>query len=987
MDIKTPKTHRIIASIALVLCLGLNLPFANAAHPDPQASAPAAPDAVTAEMVASAWKFDQSDLPVDPDVLYGLLPNGMRYAIRRNTTPKSTAVMRLIIDSGSVAEEDDERGLAHFIEHMAFNGTTNVTEGEMVRILERLGLEFGADTNAYTGVDETGYTLDLPNVREETIDTSLFLLRETASEITFDPEAIDRERGVILSEMRTRQNYAQRDQDSLYGFTLPDTRYATHNPIGERAVIETAPAERFRSFYERFYTPGRSTLIVVGDIDPAQIEAKIVERFSNWIAKQGEQPQTDTGSIAMNRPSQANIFVHPAIGEVATVMQFAPYEKRPDTYEIRRENLMRALAYNIIQRRLGTAARLPEPPFIGANAGRNDAFELANRSIIRVATKDGEWQTGLAAAERELRSALEFGFTQEEVDEQLANATTGFENSVRSAQTRRNDGLADQLVYSASEGVVVTTPASQLARFTEMRNRITPQSLLDVLRKDFIDLDQPLIHLSTKTPVKGGEQAVLAAYQKSRQIATAPPEVREAIVFAYDDFGPAGAVVADSRIEDLNIRTLVFANNVRLNLKKTDFEDDRVRISLRVDGGNLLATRENPEATSLMNIFVRGGLEKHSLDDLYSVLAGSSVSLNYGSGEDYLGSYVTTTPQDLALQMEVLAAFTIHPGYRPEAVTQYRNYLPGFFARLNATPESTISSQLGAILSDKDPRFSLADESVFAALDFDQLRAAVGDRLQNGAIEIGMVGDFDEDEAIATVARTFGALPMREAEFRPYNESRDRHFTGDRSVRTLYHQGETDQAVVEFYWPTTDNSDFDTDIRLRLLAELLQLKVTDEIRENLGVSYSPNASSFTSSDYPGYGYIRISVNVDSHDVELVSTAIKRIAAQLSEPIEETDTAAQDRAISPDEISRAKTPILEKLEINLRENSAWLSIVDEAQSDPEMLQRFRDSGGAFSKVATSELLALARQYLAPEKALVVNALHDRFQNAPNVMATD
>jgi len=941
------------------------------AQTEATAPSPAALDPV----VAHAWKLDQTDLPPDPGVRYGVLANGMRYAIRRNRTPEATAAVRLAFEVGSIAEAEDQRGLAHFIEHMAFNGTTHVPEGEMVKILERLGLSFGADTNAYTTYDQTGYTLDLPNVREETVDTALFLLRETASEISFDPGAIDRERGVILSELRDRNDYAQRNSDSLFSFTVPGTRIADRPPIGDRAIIEHAPAERFRAFYDRYYTPARATLVIVGDIDVDAVEAKIRARFADWQARQGEAPDVPPGTIDLDWAGLANLFVHPAIEEAATLIRFSPYVERPDTLAKRREDVLRAIAYNIIGRRLARMARAEDAPYVGASIGRSHVYKMANQSVLTVMTRDGEWARGIAAAEREVRGALAFGFTQAEIDEQIANFTTGYANAVRGADTRRSDVLASQLVAAASDGMVVTTPQSQQARFTALKDAITPESALAALRADFVDLDRPLIHLSTKAPVAGGIDAVLTSYAEARAEPPLPPRQRDAQAFAYTDFGPEGTLAADGTIEDLGIRTIRFANNVRLNLKPTDFEEGRVQVSLRIDGGDLLATRDNPEATSLMNIFVRGGLEAHSLDDLYSIFAGRSVSLSFGSGDDFLGGYVSTTPDDLLLQMQILAAFVTHPGYRSEALAQYRSFLPNFYARLSATPESAIGSRIGAILSDNDPRFSLADQSVFAGLTFDQLRGAIADRLQHGAIEIGIVGDFDEAAAIDAVARTFGALPVREAEFNSYTDARQRSFTADRSVRTLIHDGEPDQAVVEFYWPTTDNSDFDTDVRLRMLAELLQLKVTDEIRERLGASYSPVASSFTSSIYPGYGYIRISVSVDSGDVERVAAAVRRIAADLSAPLDPKPEIAE-RAISADELLRAREPILENLANSLHENSAWLGIVDEAQSDPQTLARFRISRTAFDDIKTPELLALARRYLAPDKAVEVASVHGK-----------
>lgn len=540
--------------------------------------------------IAAAWGYAGSDLVPDPAVRLGVLPNGMRYAIRKNATPPGTAVMRLLINVGSTAEAEDERGLAHFIEHMAFNGTTNVPEGEMIKILERLGLEFGADTNAYTSYDQTGYLLDLPNVKAETVDTALYLLRETASEIRFDPAAIDRERGVILSELRTRANYAQRNRESLFAFTVPETRIATRSPIGDRSVIETAPAERFRSFYERYYTPGRSTLVVVGDVDVAEMEAKILASFGNWEAKQGEAPDVPLGRIDTARTDKANIFTHPAIDEVTTVIRFSPYVEEPDSKATRRAKLTRALAYNIVGRRLGRIARQENAPFVGASVGRSDVYRIANQSVLNVATRDGEWQRGLEAAERELRAALRHGFTEAELAEQLANFTTGYENAVRGQETRSNDQLADQIMAMAKDGMIVTTPESQLERFVALRDTLNPKVLHKALRQDFGTLDQPLIHLATKVDPEGGADGVRMAFAEAQKGKVRKPQARDAQAFAYQDFGAPGTVVADSTIEDLGIRTVRFANNVRLNLKKTDFDRNRVLVSLRIDGGDLLSS-------------------------------------------------------------------------------------------------------------------------------------------------------------------------------------------------------------------------------------------------------------------------------------------------------------------------------------------------------------------------------------------------------------
>ena len=261
----------------LVLLIASTAP-AYARETPAKAAAPAAVDPQDA--AAKAWNFAASDIPVDPNILFGVLPNGMKYALLKNSTPKDSVVLRMRFDVGSFAEADDQRGLAHFLEHMAFNGSTNVPEGEMIKLLERKGLAFGADTNASTGFNETVYKLDLPNASDDLIDTGLMLMRETASELTIDPAAVDRERGIILSERRARDTYQLRSLIDQLDFQMQGMTVASRIPVGTEQVIRTAPAARIRDLYDRYYRPERATLVMVGDFDPAAVEGCASHRRS-----------------------------------------------------------------------------------------------------------------------------------------------------------------------------------------------------------------------------------------------------------------------------------------------------------------------------------------------------------------------------------------------------------------------------------------------------------------------------------------------------------------------------------------------------------------------------------------------------------------------------------------------------------------------------------------------------------------------------------
>lgn len=956
------RAGHIYVRAALRVFLAVFLTLAAAQPLAAQSDAPQAAPLSASDAVQTAWGFDQSNLTPDPAIRYGVLSNGMRYALRHNEKPEDTAVFELAFDIGSFAEADDERGLAHFIEHMAFNGTTNVPEGEMVKILERFGLAFGADTNAYTTFDRTGYTLDLPNTSEELIDTSLFLLRETASEILFDPAAVDRERGVVLSEMRTRDYYGLRNFVERTAFLLPKARIAERMPIGTEAIINDAPAERLKRFYQRYYAPNKATLVIVGNIDVDAMERKIIETFADWEAADTQAEEPVYGTVDYARPGAVNAFVDPAIGESAMIVAYGAYRKRADNLSTRRQSLLQSIGYRIIARRIGRLIRSGDAPFLSANFGSSDVFEKAKETQLYVQTRDGDLALGVAAAEKIIRQALTHGFTQQEIDEQIAGYRNGLGNAVNGAETRRNSELANQIIDAAFGDRLVTTPQARLARFEAAAPDITPQIVLEALREDLIDLSDPLIHVTAKSTSMADAEAVRTAYLMSRTVAVSPPEDEDNIQFAYTDFGPSGTIVSDTVIADLGIRTIRFANNVRLNLKPTQFEQDRVRISLRINGGELLNTLENPYATTLMRIYGDAGLEAHSVDDLLSILAGRSVLLGLSAGSDYFGNYVATTPQDTLLQFQLLAAYMTAPGYRQEALARYRQGFDNYYAQLEATTGAALGSHIGAIISDNDPRFSLAPQEILESLDFADLHGAIGTVLADAPLEIGVVGDINPQRIIDEVARTFGALPMRQSAAQDNKAARQRSFTSARKTHYIAHDGEPNQTVLRYYWPTSDDADYAAEVRLSVLTQILQLRLTDLVREKIGASYSPSASSFMSSIYEGFGYISVGSNVDFADRAITRQAIEDIIASLiAEPASE------------DEVLRATKPIVERLKQRSTSNGSWLAIVDAAQTDPEAIARYHALPDLIEQITAAALQQEATQWLS-KKPLIVEVVH-------------
>ena len=930
------------------------------------ASAPAATVAVNPQTdAARAWNFAASDVPVDDTILFGVLPNGMKYALLKNSTPKDSVVLRMRFDVGSFAEAEDQRGLAHFLEHMAFNGSTNVPEGEMVKLLERKGLAFGADTNASTGFDQTVYKLDLPNASDDLIDTGLMLMRETASELTIDPAAVDRERGIILSERRARDTYQLRNLVAQFGFQMRGMTVADRMPIGTEEVIRTAPAARIRDLYDRYYRPERATLVMVGDFDPAAVEAKIKARFADWTGRGPAGADPAIGTIDYRRPAAASAFIDPAIQDMVAITAFRPWRDEPDTRAKRTRTLAEDVGEAIVGRRLAKIALQEDAPILSGSFGDAAGWKVFDQVTIGAAAREGAWRDALALVEQEWRRAAEHGFTQAEVDEQLANRGTALRNAVAGVTTRRSAALADALVTAAKGDFVFVRPETSQTLFEAAAPALNADAVGAAFRARMAGLSAPLAWVTAKTPVAGGDAAILAALEESRHVAVAAPAASDSGAFAYQDFGAPGHVVSDDRIADLDIRRIRFANNVMLNIKRTDFQKDRVYLGLRVDGGNLLATREEPTKVALAGSLSLGGLEAHGLDDLRTLFAGKTVSVSFGSGTDAFGGTALTSPEDFALQAKLMAAFVTHPGYRPEGLALIRRYLPQQYAANDATPAAVLARDAGGILANGDPRAATPPLEALMARDWDQLRAAISDSLRHGAIEIGVVGDIDEQAAIEAIAASFGALPERRAAFDPRTEARVRTYATDRSERTLTHKGPAEQAEIRVYWPARDDSDLAEAMRLNLLGRVMRLMLTEELRERLGESYSPGAGAALSDEYPGYGHLYASSNVDHKDIATTRAAIFAMAKEL-----------RDAPVDADLLDRARRPLIEAMVKARRENAYWLPYVMEATSQPARLDRSRDGIAEVEAATAADLQALARRYLTDDKALVLKAVSDK-----------
>jgi len=944
--INTPL--RAVSGLAIAAALALGAAPALQAQ---NAAAPAAATPAGEVRGIPAWNIASNEIPADPDVTFGRLPNGMRYALMRNGNPAGEATIRFNIEVGFREEAERESGAAHFVEHMAFNGSTNIPEGQLLPMLERLGLAFGADTNATTTVDYTTYKLQLPRTDDQTVDTALMVMREMAGNLIFDPAAVDRERGIILSEAQVRNSPQRRQAIDFLSAALPGSRVGPSVGADEERIRNISAGD-LKAFYYGYYRPERATMVIVGDFDVAVMRAKIEAAFSDWRGTGAAREIYVSPVPAAGSAVSIDNFVDPAVPEVIQLQRITAWKPAENTVAASRDEVLRAVAAAALSNRISALSRAADSPTIGGGASDQSVFRSARSFGLAMVAKDGQWRETLALAERELRRAQQFGFTASEIAEAKANIATSLQNAVTQAAGRNSVIIAEQLVTVSLENSVRTAPAFNLALYRAIEPSLTAETVSEAFRNVWAG-GPSVVHVSTKQPIAGEAGAIAAALKESAAVAVTAPVEAAAAQFAYDDWGMPGKVVADTTIADLGIRTVRFANGLQLNLKTTKFEPGKIAFALRIGDGLAGFPADRPGLRDMLP-FVAGidGLKAHDADELRRLLAGKAVGLGLGADEDALVANGQTTPADLDLQLDLLAARLTATAWRPETQAQWAGVAPIAIKNLRADASQVLNLGLTATLAGGDARVGLTDIDQLATISLDDLRAVIAPQLENGPLALGLVGDLDPDAAIAAVAGSLGTLPARKAKREPSRAATPVAFVPEPALRTLTHTGAADQGAVALNWPTDDGNDLRDDITRDMLAEVMGLRLTEVLREQLRTTYSPVSYSYSQRTFAGFGHLTTLATVPPQAMDAAAGVMRDIAAELAA-----------KPVDPDLLERARNPVRARFERAETQNTGWLGLVAGAQSDPADLDRRRARLGVLNGVTPADIQAAAKRYLA------------------------
>ncbi len=917
------------------------------------------------------WAHEGSDLAPDPRVRWGRLENGFRYAILANRQPPGRTAIRLLVRAGSLMETEEQRGLAHFLEHMAFNGTKNFSAASMIKYFQRLGIAFGADINAYTGFEETVYKLELPSPDPGLLVDALRLFRDYADGLLLQEEEIEKERGVILSEKRARDSAGHRTRLARLSFLFPEALLSRRDVIGLEEVIATAPRRLFADFYAAWYRPERLVLAVVGDLDPAACEALIREQFGSLAKPAAAGREPDLGRVTTGG-LRAGVHIEPeASGVGVAIFMQKPYAGAADSRAERARQLRLHLAQRLIALRLDRLRQEPDCPFTSAAAYSYDWLRFVSTAAVSLDVPAAGWRRALELAVSEIRRALVHGFTQAEIDELRAGVRRDYERAVETAPTRQSGELVDELVAGISRGSVFTAPELDLELANTVLAAFTPTLAAEVFRGIW---DTPDIQVFVSGCLEPGVSAaeVAGLYRQAFSAPVSAPAVAATAVFAYAGEWPPGEVVSSVFHEDLGITQLRLANGVRVNLKPTDFEANAIHLRARCGSGRL----ELPAALAGLpplaeRAFVQGGLGRHDHNALRQILAGRDAGIDFAVHDDALILGGRTTARDLILQLQLLRAYLLDPGMRVEAFELARREIRKDYLGLRQAPTGIYSLEVLRFLASGDHRVGMPSEAAVLAVTPEACAGWLRPILGAGYLEVSLVGDFSLPETVAAVRSVLGTMPPRAAVKEVPPAARELVFPQPSGRRTFSYATEIPRALVAVTWPTADIWDISRSRRLDLLAGLIQERLRVRAREDLGAVYSVHVMSKPSDTYRGYGFLGAISMVLPERAELVAGLFHTVAAEIAAS-----------GVDADEFERVLKPRLSGIAEQLRKNQYWLNTVLAAsQEAPQRLEWARSLQSDYAAATAAELRELAARFTAAGSGLEVFVMPTTPAQAP------
>ena len=898
----------------------------------------------------------------DPKAIYGNLSNGMKFILLKNSKPENQASLRLHVNAGSLNEEEDQRGVAHFLEHMVFNGTKNFPDAEkLIPKMQRLGISFGAHANAYTTFDETVYMLDLPNTEEDTLELAFNVMQDFAGGALLEESEIDEERGVISSEKTSRDSVDSRITQKLFKELMPESMIAKRFPIGLEEVIQNAKRGRFTDFYTRFYHPQNMCFVFVGDFDLDEAKNKIIQSFGEYTTPKTTGAKPSVGKLTKGRGFQTAVFTDKEVTETSlSLLTISRKRAEEDTASNRAQKMPLIIASSMLSKRLtNIAVNNIDSTILSGSAYRYVAYKEIEIGGINVVAKNNDWKKALPLLIKEYKRAMEHGFTKSEFKEASANILNSYENRVKSTDSRKSAEIADAILYNYHNNTVYSTAKTDLAIIEDALGSITPE----MCHQAFLSFwSTPDIHLTLTTAdkmVTPDSKSILSSiFRREITKQTQAPVNEELEQFAYTDLGKPGEITNTAHIPDLQITQLVLSNGIKVNLKKTDYKADSISIFAHIGHGLLTVPKTKnglKELTSsVMNL---GGLGKHSHSDLGKILAGRSVGWDFSIEEDAFLLSGTTNKQDVLTQLQLMTAAIADPGYRQEGERLFRTSLESMYKKHKHSQSGGMQT-MSSILSGKDPRFTFPEQQDFEKISTQDVKKWIQPIFQSDPIEITIVGDIDSDALKEMLKTTFATLPKRNTDIPDYFQHRKTPILNLPISEKIFYESKINSAISVIAWRVPRiKTEVKITRRLNVLASILTDRMRVKLREELSIAYSPGAATNVSRVFENKSYLLAYSPCKPEDLEQISTLTLQMANDLAL-----------HGANQDELTRALEPIVSTLGETKKTNDYWLySVMSQMQQKPYKLEWARSRDIDIKSITLEEINKLAKQYLGKDNA--------------------
>ena len=783
-------------------------------------------------------------LPVDPQITIGKFSNGMRYYIRANPKPEKRAELRLVVNAGSVLEDDDQQGLAHFVEHMAFNGTQHFPRQELVHFIESLGMRFGADLNAYTSFDETVYMLQVPTDKPETMDRAMLILEDWAHNVSFDPAEIEKERGVVMEEWRLRRGAGARMTDKLFPIAFKGSRYADRIPICKPEIIQGGKPERLKKFYTDWYRPDLMAVVAVGDFDKTAIENMVKTHFGSIPAAKSPRPRP-----SFDIPDHpGTVYAITTDKEMTTtsvgITNILPSRQQGSVAEYRQEivdNLFSAM----LTARFQEIAQKPDAPFIFAGAGRGN-FLARNKdgASLTALVKEGGVERGLEALLVEADRVSRFGFTATEMDRQKQDLLRGYERAAVEKESRESSSRADEYIRN----FLSNEPLPAIDDEYGLHQRFLPQITLEEINK-----------LAKEWYSDRNRLVVVTAHEKSGLVI--PDESKlEAVIKAaggkelkayadtaasatlLDSMPAPGSITKSAEKDKLGITEWELSNGVKVVLKPTTFKADEILFRATSPGGTSLASDKDyiPAATAAQ-VISAGGLGKLNAIDLQKALTGKVASASAFIGELEEGLSGSSSRKDLETMFQLIYLRFTQPRADADAFSIQATRAKTMLANQTAVPEFAFFEALTAARFQNHSRRRFPTPATVDEWNLDKSLAFYKDRFADASnFTFVFVGNFDLATMKPMVEKYLGSLPALHRK-ETWKDVGARSAAG--VIEKRVDKGIEPKSLAAIVFNGPFKFDQTNRVAIRAMSEVLENRLREAIREELGGTYSISANA------------------------------------------------------------------------------------------------------------------------------------------------